>query len=125
MSSQEEPTLTIITTADSSPQQAMRGGGSRGGGSPGRVARSLKVSDLRDQLARFMTSLRSILPPDPEPGSAEESLFPFELTEIQVAVEIAANGEFKLVGTGVGVTASNSLTLVLTRRDPSNTNADE
>jgi hypothetical protein len=74
------------------------------------VTRPLKVNELRDKFKEFMSGLQSIVDVDEaEPGS-------FRLTEIQFSAEIAANGEFKLVGTGVGLEASSAVTFVLQRK---------
>ena len=43
----------------------------------------------------------------------------FQLSEIQFSAELSANGDFKLLGTGVGVSANTALTFVLSRRDKS------
>jgi hypothetical protein len=74
------------------------------------VTRPLKVSELRDRFREFMSDLQSIVDvDDTTPGS-------FRLTEIQFSAEISANGEFKLVGTGVGLEASSAVTFVLQRK---------
>jgi hypothetical protein len=39
------------------------------------------------------------------------------LSEIQFSAEMSAEGEFKLLGTGVGVAANAALTFVLKRKD--------
>ena len=40
----------------------------------------------------------------------------FELSEIQFSAELSAEGEFKLLGTGIGVAAGSALTFVLSRK---------
>ena len=73
------------------------------------VSRVVDISELREQYRKFMSSLKSII--DVEGGDAG----PFQLNEIQFNAEITGNGEFKLLGTGVGVEAKSAVTFVLQR----------
>lgn len=73
------------------------------------VERSVDVSKLKDRFNNFVESLRGILDVEvPALGN-------FELSEIQFSAEISANGEFKLLGTGVGLEASSGVTFTLRR----------
>lgn len=74
------------------------------------VTKPLKVAELRERFREFMSGLQSIV--DVEEAGAGG----FQLTEIQFSAEISANGEFKLVGSGVGVEASSAVTFVLQRK---------
>jgi len=74
------------------------------------VSQALDVGVLRERFADFMAKLQSIVRSDEERAGA------FRLAEVQFTAEISANGEFKLVGTGVGVSATSAITFVL-RRD--------
>ena len=74
------------------------------------VTKPLKVDELRQRFREFMAGLQSIV--DVEEAGAGG----FQLTEIQFSAEISANGEFKLVGSGVGVEASSAVTFVLQRK---------
>ena len=76
------------------------------------VSQALDVGVLREKFADFMAKLQSIVHSDEQRAGA------FRLAEIQFTAEIAANGEFKLVGTGVGISATSAITFVL-RRDES------
>ncbi|UCH93807.1 MAG: hypothetical protein JSV88_26555 [Candidatus Aminicenantes bacterium] len=69
------------------------------------------VSHLRESFSGFMTSLREIVGIDvPSTGS-------YELEEIQFSAEISANGDFKLLGTGVGLEAKGGVTFTLKRKN--------
>jgi hypothetical protein len=74
------------------------------------VSKALKVDLLRERFDDFMDKLQSIV------HSAEKQAGDFQLAEIQFSAEITADGEFKLVGTGVGVTAKSGVTFILKRR---------
>lgn len=73
------------------------------------VSKTLDVSELRDRFEKFMNSLQSIIAVGEDEGG------PFRLSEIQFSAEITGNGEFKLLGTGVGIEASSAVTFVLQR----------
>ena len=83
--------------------------GIRGGGME-RVTASLDVGVLRGRFRDFISGLQSIIDVD------ESDAGPFSLTEIQFSAEIGANGDFKLMGAGVGVEASSAVTFVLKRK---------
>ncbi len=74
------------------------------------ISEKVDVSVLRGRFRAFMGSLRSIIDVD---GGED---LPFELEEIQFSAEITGDGEFKLLGTGVGVEVGSSVTFVLKRR---------
>jgi hypothetical protein len=74
------------------------------------VSKSIDVGQLRERFREFMASLQSIVAiEEPEDGQ-------FSLTEIQFSAEITASGDFKLLGTGVGIEASSAVTFVLERK---------
>ncbi len=74
------------------------------------VSSTIEVSKLRERFKEFMSSLQSII----EVHAPTDS--PFQLNEIQFSAEITANGDFKLLGTGVGVEAKSAVTFVLQRK---------
>jgi hypothetical protein len=74
------------------------------------VSEKLNISVLRDRFKSFIASLQSMIDID------KPKDLPFELDEVQFSAEISANGEFKLIGTGVGVEASSAVTFVLKRK---------
>jgi hypothetical protein len=84
--------------------------GSRGLRAAELITNTLDVDALRDKFKQFMSSLQSII--DVHDASAG----PFQLNEIQFNAEITARGEFKLLGTGIGVEGSGAVTFVLQRK---------
>ena len=69
------------------------------------------MDDLSGKFVEFMQSLETAFAV-PELRTAAGA---FELTEIQFSAELSASGDFKLLGTGVGVAANTALTFVLSR----------
>ncbi len=68
------------------------------------------VANVRDKLTEFLDSLKEIIDVDvPSVGA-------YELEQIQFSAEISANGEFKLLGTGVGLEAKSGVTFTLQRK---------
>lgn len=84
--------------------------GSRGLSATELVTNTLDVNALRDKFKQFMSSLQSII------DVHEAGAGPFQLNEIQFNAEITAKGEFKLLGTGIGVEGSGGVTFVLQRK---------
>jgi hypothetical protein len=74
------------------------------------VTQALDVSVLRERFEDFMTKLQSIVRTDEQRAGA------FRLEEVQFTAEIGADGEFKLLGAGVGVSAKSGITFVLRRQ---------
>lgn len=73
------------------------------------VSKKVDVSVLRNRFREFISNLQAMIDFD------TPSNLPFELGEVQFSAEIAANGDFKLLGVGVGVEVSNAVTFVLQR----------
>lgn len=88
---------------------------SRGGSELSRVTEKISVDVLRDKFTQFMQSLEAAFAVD-EVRTAHGV---FQLSEIQFSAEMSAEGDFKLLGTGVGVAAGAALTFVLSRKDES------
>lgn len=76
------------------------------------ISQTVDVGVLRDRFDDFMAKLQSIVRSDEQRAGA------FRLAEIQFSAEIGADGEFKLLGTGVGVSAKSGITFVLRRDEP-------
>jgi hypothetical protein len=76
------------------------------------VERTLDVEAVRNNFTRFLDGLWGLV------GDEEPSVGSFELDEIQFSAEISANGEFKLLGTGVGIEASTGVVFTLKRSRP-------
>lgn len=74
------------------------------------VNKAVDVSVLREKFKSFMSGLQSII----ELDAKDED--PFHLTQIQFSAEISANGNFKLLGTGVGIASKSAVTFVLGRK---------
>lgn len=100
MSSDTNGEIQLVTRADDY--------GSRG--ALDYVIKPLKVVDVRERFKEFMSGLQAIVDVEETDSSG------FQLTEIQFSAEISANGEFKLVGSGVGLEASSAVTFVLQRK---------
>jgi hypothetical protein len=76
------------------------------------VERTVDVVHVRQSFETFLGNLRSIIDIDvPRAGA-------FELDEVQFTAEISANGDFKLLGTGVGVEARSGVSFTLRRKSP-------
>ncbi|HRI57463.1 MAG TPA: hypothetical protein PK170_10245 [Anaerolineae bacterium] len=101
----EETTITFVGVEERAT--------SRGQSELTRVTEKISVDALRDQFTRFMQSLESAFAVD----QVQTAHGVFHLSEIQFSAEMSAEGEFKLLGTGVGVAAGAALTFVLTRKD--------
>lgn len=74
------------------------------------VEKSVSIEVLQSKFNQFLDSLQKIL--DVRTAQVGD----FVLDEITFGAEISANGEFKLVGTGVGVSATSGMTFVLRRK---------
>ncbi len=86
---------------------------SRGQSELSRVTEKISVDALRDQFTKFMQSLEAAFAVD----EVQTAHGVFQLSEIQFSAEMSASGEFKLLGTGVGLAAGAALTFVLTRKE--------
>ena len=104
-------TITIIG-AEEEQSPATRSGTRSPADQVKRVTKELSVNDLSDKFVEFMQSLETAFAV-PELHTAAGA---FELTQIQFSAELSASGDFKLLGTGVGVAANTALTFVLSRR---------
>ena len=104
-------TITIIG-AEEEQSPATRSGTRSAADQVKRVTKELSVNDLSDKFVEFMQSLETAFAV-PELHTAAGA---FELTQIQFSAELSASGDFKLLGTGVGVAANTALTFVLSRR---------
>lgn len=74
------------------------------------VERSVDVGHIRSSFEGFLANLKTIIDVQvPRVGA-------FELEEVQFNAEISANGDFKLLGTGVGIEAQSGVSFTLRRR---------
>jgi hypothetical protein len=77
------------------------------------VETDLGVETLQTNFAKFLASLEQVFL-----NIGEGRVGAFLLEEITFSAEISADGEFKLLGTGVGLTTTSGFTFTL-RRQPS------
>lgn len=80
-----------------------------------RVTKKVSVVELNRRFNEFMSSLQNAFAVE----GLQTEAGAFELSEIEFSAELSAEGNFKLLGTGVGVTAGSTLTFVLKRKDRS------
>jgi hypothetical protein len=88
--------------------------GPAGGQSRSRTARdliekSVDAQVVKESYERFLEALKGIVDvPAPKTGS-------FKLEEVEFTAEVTANGEFKLMGTGVGLEGKGGVKFTLRR----------
>ncbi len=76
------------------------------------VEKTVNVDHIRRSFSRFLESLNELIDVEvPVVGD-------FELQEVQFRAEISADGDFKLLGAGVGIEASSGVTFTLRRKSP-------
>lgn len=75
------------------------------------VTSTIDVEKLKQNFARFVSELQSIV----DAKIDEASLF--QLDQVLFSAEIGASGDFKLLGTGIGIQGSSSITFVLQRKE--------
>jgi hypothetical protein len=73
------------------------------------VEEAVSVDKLRQKLGEFLRTIQEMLAED-QPATGA-----FQLNQIQFSAEISADGEFKLLGTGVGISTGSTITFVLER----------
>jgi hypothetical protein len=100
----DEATITIVTT------DALSARRDRGENVRRVVESSVSHDQLQQALTRFIDTLAGLL------QAGETRSGDFELDEVGFSAEIGADGEFKLLGTGVGVSASSAVTFTWRRR---------
>jgi hypothetical protein len=100
---QEESVLTVVTTSPSS----MRG---KGESTRRVIEEGIPLDTLQQSFSRFLQSLRRLIEVD------NARVGDFVLDEITLSAEIGGDGEFKLLGSGVGISASSGITFTLRRR---------
>jgi hypothetical protein len=100
----EEAAITIVTT------DAASGRRDRGDHVRRVVESTVSAERLQANLTRFVDALAGLL------EARETRSGAFELDEVGFSAEIGADGEFKLLGAGVGVSASSAVTLTWRRR---------
>ena len=76
------------------------------------VTNTVDIDKLKQNFTQFVSGLQSMMDAKVDEASA------FQLNEVHFSAEISASGEFKLLGSGVGVRGSSMITFVLQRKDP-------
>jgi hypothetical protein len=76
------------------------------------VTNTFDIEKLKQNFTKFVSGLQSMIDAEMDEAS------PFQLQEIHFGAEISASGEFKLLGTGVGVQGSSMITFILQRKEP-------
>ena len=102
----DEATITIVTTDGGSGRR------DRGDGLRRVVESTVSIDHLQGSLSRFLDALSSLV------QAGDTSSGDFELAELAFSAEIGADGSVKLLGAGVGVSASSAVTLTWRRRPP-------
>jgi len=74
------------------------------------IERTVEVTKVRDTFTRFLQGLSEII------DVKVPTVGDFELDEVQFNAEISADGDFKLLGTGVGIEATSGVTFTLRRK---------
>jgi len=97
----QERKITVIGPSD---------GVARSRGHRDIIEQEINVTQLSKNYLIFVESLSEVVDVD------APSVRGFELDEIQFSAEITANGEFKLMGTGVGVEAKGGVTFTLKKK---------
>ncbi len=74
------------------------------------VEQAVSVGKLQQKFTQFMSAVEEML------AVEQPSTGAFQLTQIQFSAEISAEGEFKLLGSGVGISAGSAITFTLERK---------
>lgn len=105
----ESATITIVATETAQSKSLTRGGLPEAAIRQ-TVDKAISVEALSASFNNFINGLRKVL------NVEQASVGDLVLDEITFSVEIGANGEFKLLGTGISANAGSSLTFTLRRK---------
>ena len=105
----ETETITIVATETAQSKSLTRGGLPEAAIRQ-TVEKAISVEALSASFNSFINGLRKVL------NVEQATVGDLVLDEIVFSVEIGANGEFKLLGTGVSANASSSLAFTLRRK---------
>ena len=78
------------------------------------VTSTIDTDKLKENFTRFVSDLQSIVDAKMDQASS------FQLDQVIFSAEISASGEFKLLGTGIGIQGSSSITFILQRKESAN-----
>jgi len=109
MADNEPPVLTVITTGKTP--------GMRGTDEAARkiVEKGIPLDKLHEGFTHFLESIQHIV------DAEQPKVGDFLLEEITFSAEIGADGEFKLLGAGVGISATSGIAFTLRRQAPNPT----
>ena len=105
----ETGTITIVATETAQSKSLTRSGLPEAAIRQA-VDKAMSVEALSASFNNFINGLRKVL------NVEQASVGDLVLDEITFSVEIGANGEFKLLGTGISANAGSSLTFTLRRK---------
>lgn len=74
------------------------------------VERTIDVEQVRESFNRFLAGLKVLI------SDSVPSMGNYELDEIEFKAEVSANGEFKLLGSGVGLEATTGVSFKMKRK---------
>lgn len=74
------------------------------------VERTIDVEQVRESFKRFLAGLKVLI------SDSVPSMGNYELEEIEFKAEVSANGEFKLLGSGVGLEATTGVSFKMKRK---------
>ena len=74
------------------------------------ITRSLDIEKLKKKLDEFLSRVHKLI--DVPLAETHD----FQLDEVQFSAEITASGEFKLLGAGVGLEGTSTITFVIRRK---------
>lgn len=106
---EDSGTITIVAVETAQPKSLTRSGLPEAAVRQ-TVEKAVSVEALSASFNRFINGLRQVL------NVEEAAVGDLVLDEIEFSVEIGANGEFKLLGTGVSANAGSTLTFTLRRK---------
>ena len=75
------------------------------------VTRTFDMDKVKQNFTQFVSGLQSLM------DTTWDETSVFQLKEVQFSAEVSATGEFKLLGTGVGIQGSSTITFVLQRKE--------
>lgn len=107
----ESDTITIVAVETAQPKSLTRSGLPEAAIRQA-VDKALSVEALSASFNRFIDGLRKVL------NVEQAAVGDLVLDEITFSVEIGADGQFKLLGTGISAGAGSSLTFTLRRKNP-------
>ncbi len=98
----DKGTLTVVTTGPSKLRDSSQ--------ARELLEKAIPLDTLQKNFASFLDRLQQIV------AVGQDRAGEFVLDEIAFSAEVGGNGEFKLLGSGVGVSVNSAITFTLRRR---------